>query len=71
MAQVTGQTSGLQIDVIHDKADDAEDFSEIGQKFWDALKCYERGQFKAAAAHGVDAINLIAAQHSISCGASL
>ncbi len=71
MAQVQGTTTGLQIDVISSAEDNAEDLSPIGQKFWDAMKCYERGQFKAAAAHGTDAINMIAAEHSISCGASL
>jgi hypothetical protein len=56
---------------MSDPADNAEDLSAIGQKFFDALRCYERGQFKAAAAHGADAINMIAAEHHISCGASL
>ena len=71
MAQVQGAVTGLQIETIVAAEDHADDLSSIGQKFWDAMKCYERGQFKAAAAHGADAINMIASQHEISCGASL
>jgi hypothetical protein len=71
LAQVEGTVKGLQIQTIEDSADTAEDLSPVGRMFLDAMRCYERGQFKAAAAHAVDAVNTIAAEHSISCGASL
>lgn len=71
MAQITGQVSGLQVESITDPEDKADDLDAIGQKLYDAFTAYQRGTFKASAAHAVDAINMIAQKHGITCGASL
>lgn len=58
-----------------EKFTDAEtregDIDPIAQKFLDAFNTYQRNLPKAAAAHAVDAVNMIAAKHNLSCGASL
>lgn len=72
MAQIKGEASGFQVDVMEDLPSEADDnLSPVAQMFWDAMRCYERGQIKASAAHAVNAINTIASEHSITCGASL
>lgn len=71
--QITGTLSGgLVVEDITDSSDrDADDYDATAQKLLDALRAYQRGQVKAAAAYAVDAINSIARDHSINCGASL
>lgn len=71
MAQTTGEISGLQIMEITSAEDKADDLHPVAQKFLDAFHNMQRGNHKAAAAHGVDAINMIAEEFGITCGASL
>lgn len=71
MAQIDGVVSGLQVVEIFAAEDSSGDDDAIAMQLLDAYRCYKRGQYKASAAHAVDAVNMIAGEFSISCGASL
>lgn len=71
LAQIDGVVSGLQVAVIESKEDSSADDDPIEQKLLEAYRAKKRGQYKASAAHAVDAINMIAAEFHITCGASL
>lgn len=71
MAQTQGTVSGLVIAEHHDAETRADDLSPIAKKILDAYDRIQRDQPKAAAAHLVDAVNMIAAEYSLNCGAQL
>lgn len=69
----TQEITGFSVMQFADTSEDEKpnDLDEIATKLLEAYHAYRRGTFKAAAAHSVDAINLLAAEYSINCGASL
>lgn len=72
MAQVDGAVTGLMIDAsCATREDSADDDDAVAQKLLDAYRAHKRKQFKAAAAHAVDAVNMLAADFGVMCGASL
>lgn len=71
MAQTTGMIEGLDIEEFDDADTREDDIDPIAQKFLDGFRQYQQGNYKAAAAYGVDAVNMIASEFGVHCGASL
>lgn len=72
MAQIAGAVTGLQVASIVDLDDkDDDDLDPIAQKLLDAYKHYQRGNVKAAAATAVGAVNMLASEFRLTCGAEI
>jgi hypothetical protein len=64
MAQVTGESSGLQVIASQSAEPDEDDLPEEQRLLMDAITKLRKGQIDAALECAADAINLISAQHS-------
>lgn len=73
MSQITGEMEGLMVDTIVDPSDRDEfgPIDEVASLILAAYHSYNRGQIKASMSKLVDACNMGAQIHHLSCGASL
>lgn len=71
MAQVRGEITGLEVEVSSDDERDEDDLSPVEELLFAALRSIKRDQPKAAMANLVDAVNMMAKDHSFMGGAYL